>query len=548
MPSPLGHAIAGITAGWLVAGAPSLRLVGPKVAGTFPGKVPATFWREGALFGALAALPDIDLLFGMHSGPTHSLAAAGIVGLAAYLIARPFVGLGRARFATACAAAFASHVLLDWLARDTTAPIGIMALWPFSHTHYESDLHVFRAISRRYHQGWTFVDQNVRAMCLELVILIPVLALVIALRQRRAATAAVVVPMLAMLACGPTASAQQRAQLPPQQALQGALDAYDRLLERYRSGAIEASIGELGTLVTGDGGQHSIDGWIEKTMWEANRRANLEAALLLFTDAVMSIWRTDDPFPAGALAPYLRAFQRLHRELKGMNARTPFLKAWYLLWEAFRHVHVNHPIPSELDFMSAALAAFPNDARILLAAGSRHELFWWLSLENSQRDLERNPFAAKKSLTIARDYLRRSLAADPGEAEARLRLAHVLLQLNELSSVPPILSSHDWTPDGPAFEYLARLFEGDLHERKGDRAAATAAYDRAIALVAVPQSALVAKAHLAHLDDRRADAALIVAPLLSRNSPGSDPWWPYLRGQAWRFNAYLKAAHALVLE
>jgi inner membrane protein len=312
MPSPIGHAIAGITAGWLVAGAPSLRSAGPRVACTFSGKAPATSWREGALFGALAALPDADLLFGLHSGPTHSLAAAAIVGLAAYLIGRPFDAIGRGRFAIACAAAYASHVLLDWLARDTTAPIGIMALWPFSHAHYESDLHIFRAISRRYYQGWTFVDQNVRAMCLELVILMPVLALVIALRRRRAATAAVAITMLAMLASVSVASAGQGAQLPPsQQALQDKIDAYDRLLERYRKGAIEASVGKLGRFLTADGGQHQIDLWIEKTMWAASRRADFETALLLITDAVMSIWRTDDPFPVGALAPYKGPLQRL---------------------------------------------------------------------------------------------------------------------------------------------------------------------------------------------------------------------------------------------
>ncbi len=184
MPSPIGHAIAGITAGWLVAGAPTQRSAGPKVAGTLPGKVPATFWREGALFAVLAALPDVDLLFGMHSGPTHSLAAAGVVGLLAYLRATPSAGLGRGRFAIACAAAYASHVLLDWLARDTTAPIGIMALWPFSHAHYESDLHIFGAISRRYYQGWVFVRQNAIAFIKELTILVPLLTLTILFRPR----------------------------------------------------------------------------------------------------------------------------------------------------------------------------------------------------------------------------------------------------------------------------------------------------------------------------------------------------------------------------
>ena len=84
----------------------------------------------------------------------------------------------------ACAAAYASHVLLDWLARDTTAPIGIMALWPFSHAHYESDLHIFGAISRRYYQGWAFVRQNAIAFIKELTILVPLLTLTILFRPR----------------------------------------------------------------------------------------------------------------------------------------------------------------------------------------------------------------------------------------------------------------------------------------------------------------------------------------------------------------------------
>ena len=154
------------------------------MAATFPGKVPATFWREGALFAALAALPDVDLLFGMHSGPTHSLAAAGIVGLAVYLLARPSAGLGRGRFAIACAAAYASHVLLDWLARDTTAPIGIMALWPFSSRALRVRPPYLRGHLRRYYQGWTFVRQNAIAFIRELTILVPLLTLTILLRPR----------------------------------------------------------------------------------------------------------------------------------------------------------------------------------------------------------------------------------------------------------------------------------------------------------------------------------------------------------------------------
>ncbi len=78
-----------------------------------------------------------------------------------------------------------------------------------------------------------------------------------------------------------------------------------------------------------------------------------------------------------------------------------------------------------------------------------------------------------------------------------------LLELNELADASRLLAEHDWAPAGAIAEYLARLFEGDLHERREDRAAAAAAYDRAIALVAMSQSARVAKAHALHLDGQR---------------------------------------------
>jgi LexA-binding, inner membrane-associated putative hydrolase len=189
MPSPVGHVIAGVTCGWLVAGTPR--------------RDRRQRAREAVLFGALGAAADLDLLVNAHSGPTHSVGAALVVALAAGLVAtragpreggRDTGGLGAWRtlaaappavFALACAAAYGSHVLLDWLARDSTPPIGVMALWPFQRAHYESDLHVFMAISRRYYQGWTFVRQNAVALVGELMILIPCLTLVAILRRRR---------------------------------------------------------------------------------------------------------------------------------------------------------------------------------------------------------------------------------------------------------------------------------------------------------------------------------------------------------------------------
>ena len=135
------------------------------------------------IYGLAAASPDVDLAFHAHSGPTHGLGAALIVGFATFAFMRWRALADAARTASAVAAAYASHTLLDWLGTDTSPPIGIMALWPFSHAYYESHLHVFLAISRRYWlpQFWT---DNLLALSRELILLVPIVWVVVWRRRK----------------------------------------------------------------------------------------------------------------------------------------------------------------------------------------------------------------------------------------------------------------------------------------------------------------------------------------------------------------------------
>ncbi len=142
--------------------------------------------REAALFAALGIAPDLDLLVGIHSGPTHGLGIALLAATAAWI---PGIAAsapaGRLTLAIACVFAYASHTLLDWLGTDTSAPIGIMALWPFSRAYYESSLHVFMAVSRRFWQPELFWMQNLAALARELLILVPMLIGIAMARRRR---------------------------------------------------------------------------------------------------------------------------------------------------------------------------------------------------------------------------------------------------------------------------------------------------------------------------------------------------------------------------
>jgi membrane-bound metal-dependent hydrolase YbcI (DUF457 family) len=133
--------------------------------------------RSTFAFALLGMAADLDLVVGAHRGPTHSLAAALLVGAPAWLIVRgrrPDAG----RFAAAGALAYGSHVLLDWLGTDTSPPVGVPALWPVSSAYYEAPWHIFEPISRRFSQPELFWMPNMVAVTREVLILVPIVALV----------------------------------------------------------------------------------------------------------------------------------------------------------------------------------------------------------------------------------------------------------------------------------------------------------------------------------------------------------------------------------
>jgi len=144
--------------------------------------------RSAAVLAAIAIAPDVDLLVGTHRGASHSVGAAVLAGVAAAVswavFARPPLRRDALRAGIAAALAWGSHVLLDWLSNDTRPPIGIMALWPFTHDYYKASIEIFPPVSRRYWESrfWLY---NLRAVVAELLILGP-LAWLVHSRRRRA--------------------------------------------------------------------------------------------------------------------------------------------------------------------------------------------------------------------------------------------------------------------------------------------------------------------------------------------------------------------------
>lgn len=167
MPSPVGHALGGALVATLAARSR------PAAAGAAGAAFGAWFRQPLVVAGAVAAcLPDVDFLWARHNMETHSVGAAVLAALVAWLVTR------QPRLALVVAGAWLSHVLFDWLGSDDTPPLGVMALWPFTDRFFFADAFVFEAISRRY---WLpgFVAHNLWAVVSEVLMLAPLVVLAV---------------------------------------------------------------------------------------------------------------------------------------------------------------------------------------------------------------------------------------------------------------------------------------------------------------------------------------------------------------------------------
>jgi tetratricopeptide (TPR) repeat protein len=241
----------------------------------------------------------------------------------------------------------------------------------------------------------------------------------------------------------------------------------------------------------------------------------------------------------------LSAVAVVHGSLKSVAPPAPVLRSWYLLWESFRQGFLLPELDSATDYLPDALDAFPNDAELLLAAGTRHELYWWSAPDNSQRNLSRRGGAGTNQLRTAERLFRKSLESNPSGQEARLRLGRVLSMLGSFDGAKTELAQV--ASQEPGFLYLQHLFLGDVLEQTGDPTGAASEYDRAIALVGNSQAARIAGAHVVHGSGRRIEAAAgLTSALAVPATTTRDPWSAYLTGY-WRHGRdHLTRARALL--
>jgi membrane-bound metal-dependent hydrolase YbcI (DUF457 family) len=184
MPSPFGHALAGIAVAWVADLIP-----GQRGTRTSPESAPLVARAGGALTlicAGLAAAPDLDLLLDTprfyvtaHRTITHSVTAVLLTIIIAAAVTGWVTrrrGISTTRIALMCGAAYASHLLLDWLAIDRNPPSGVQMLWPWSPAWFVSGLDVFPQTELRRFFTAATIRVNIKAMTSEGAILLPLLA------------------------------------------------------------------------------------------------------------------------------------------------------------------------------------------------------------------------------------------------------------------------------------------------------------------------------------------------------------------------------------
>ena len=313
----------------------------------------------------------------------------------------------------------------------------------------------------------------------------------------------------------------------------------------YRAGNIDAALDHIAALSKSSAFAREKQAWINTATRRKDVR-NLEGALMLQTEALFVAWNQADQFRATVSPALLQDAKRLHHAVEAVAPKSPFIRGWYLLIESFYQGKSCLSVPMLSVYLHRALESFPGDAELLLAAGSRYELMWWFAADNPQRHPSGRAGLFVDQLHRARTFLRQSVASRVVIDEALLRLARVLAALGDLDEAATHLKRYlSVVSDGSA-RYMGHLVLGDLHERRGDRRSAAAAYQAAIAGVPVAQSARLAAAYLAHAEGNRAESAQEVVRAMSEPLTNADPWWWYVRGRWWRFERDLKGMRAQV--
>jgi tetratricopeptide (TPR) repeat protein len=211
---------------------------------------------------------------------------------------------------------------------------------------------------------------------------------------------------------------------------------------------------------------------------------------------------------------------------RAFSPHDPLVRAWYVGVAAF--LQSRQEIVSTPLFLDQALSRLPGNVDLLLLAGACQEL---LASARVQEGARYEPGFSRLAVRSAADHLRAAerfyraaVVAAEHSTEARLRLAHVLGDLQRHDEALSTLNGPVQEPDR-VLRYFAYLCTGREYEALRRLEPAEDAYKRAIALFPGARSAYLA---LAYCAGQRSDAtaAIVLEQMLAVRAE-FDPWDDY---------------------
>jgi len=336
------------------------------------------------------------------------------------------------------------------------------------------------------------------------------------------------------------------------QPFQTPLDRYRAVLERYRAGDRQGALAALTQLDSSE-----VSRAIRDLVRAENERVRVVGGGPRFWLQTAAVVQLEQSLARGQVLFYVSgrgtgrdvawsAVTPLYNPPRGRRPDGPgtdhaFLRAWF-------HYIVIHETSrgrwaAALQMFNEGRDQLGDDAELLLAGAAIHELAWRM-----EHDDEHGPVEPHGDLAAAETMLRRAGEIDPKLDEACLRLGRVQAKRGESQAALETLSRLQPPQAEPGFVYLARLFEGEVHQDLHESDKAEAAYLAAIAALPSGESAQIALAHLLHETGRRDVALQRINGLATgaSTSATSDPWLLYMHGVTWRQENYLDVLRAFV--
>lgn len=255
----------------------------------------------------------------------------------------------------------------------------------------------------------------------------------------------------------------------------------------------------------------------------------LKAAVMLHADRDVA----DRPPATGNEQPRLcpaEGAQRAGRIAALLAARGPtrdFARRFFLAMA--HHAQWDFCLEAALQWGRNGLDLFPQDPMLLLAVGATLE---------EQASLGAVPGAAwaerARRFREAERTLALAITADPGLAEARVRLGRVQWRLGTDDQAQQTLEEAIRRGGPPQMQYLAHLFLGQAHERVGRLPAAIREFQECLDLEPQSQAAAVALSHALLLQGDHARARDVMRSALGHagRRTDRDPHWDYVASNA----------------